>query len=214
RSQKQLEELRPYVEGICASVETTAMPLHDEVCPDKPLEPYEHLLQSLKGFKRSCCIIIGIGEQKKDLDSLLDFIDRNKLDRITFYALKPVKGSPYKESPDPDYYAWWIEETRKRFPKLEIMAGLTPKKVDYAEKVIRAGANGLTKFPAIRKFNSKEAADVERGVKNAGKKLDSSLTKLPKLDWMAEIDKLDLDNNIKQEMKKTVPMYLKKMEKK
>lgn len=185
-NQEQLEHIRPYVEGICASIETTSK-VHDDVCPDKPIKPYENMLQGLKGFKKSACIIIGIGETKEDLESLHAFIQRNKLDRITFYALKPIKGSPFQKSPEPEYYAWWIAQTRIKFPKLEIMAGLTPQKPEYAEWVLRAGANGITKFPAIRKFGSQQAKDVEEGIKRAGRNYDFSLTQLKGIDWEREI---------------------------
>jgi len=210
-SENQLEQLRPYVSGICASIETTASELHDFVCPDKPIKTYEEMLKSLKGFKKSITIIIGLGETKEDINSLFDFIERNKLDRITFYALKPVKGSPYTKSPDTKYYAWWISETRKRFPELEIMAGLTPKKPEYAEEVLRAGASAITKFPAIRKFNSEAARIVEQGIKNAGRDFNTSLTKLPDVNWDEEINKIELDDKLKSEMKKVVLRYVEKM---
>ncbi|MBW2990632.1 radical SAM protein [Candidatus Woesearchaeota archaeon] len=215
--EKKLEQLKPYVEGICASIETTASELHDEICPDKPIKPYEEMLQSLNGFgfKKSACIIIGLGETKKDIDSLFEFIEKNKLDRITFYALKPVKGSGFDKSPEPEYYAWWIAQTRKRFPELEIMAGLTPKNPEYAEWVLKAGASAVTKFPAIRKFNSKEARIVEQGIKKAGREFKGTLTKLPDVDWDEEVDKLDdklgFDKELKEKIKVKLRDYLKKM---
>lgn len=209
----QLEQLRPYVEGICASIETTAPELHDKVCPDKPIKPYQEMLQSLDGFgfKRSACIIIGLGEKKEDIDSLFEFIEKTKLDRLTFYALKPVKGSKFDKSPEPKYYAWWIAQTRIRFPRLEIMAGLTPKNPGYAEWVLKAGANAITKFPAIRKFNSKQAKIVEQGVKKAGRVMQGSLTKMPRVHLNKEVDKLDLDKGLKAKLKQRLKIYLKKM---
>jgi len=99
---EKLLQLKPYVEGICASIETIEPKLHDEVCPDKPIKPYEEMLERAKrlGFKTSMTIVIGLGEKKEDIDLLFDFIEKHQLTRITLYALKPVIGSPYKKSPD------------------------------------------------------------------------------------------------------------------
>ena len=226
-NKEQLEKLKPYVEGVCASIETTNPELHDQICPDKPIKPYEEMLElsGRLGFKKSACIIIGLGEKKSDIDSLFEFIKRNKLDRLTFYALKPVKGSSFNKSPEPEEYAWWIARSRIEFPCLEIMAGLTPKKPEYAEWVLRAGVNAITKFPAIRKFGSEQARIVEQGAINAGRRLNSSLTCMTRIDraesgsesgcdWEKEIDELELEPDMKRELKHAVLRYINKMSKK
>lgn len=197
-NKKQLERLKPYVEGICASIEAVEENLHDYLCPDKPIEPYIKLLKEAEesGFKKSITIVIGLGEKKKDFNKLAKFIKENKLDRITFYALKPVEGTEYVKSPEIEDYVWWIAQTRIRFPKLEIIAGLTPKKVDYAELLLKAGANGITKFPAIKKFNSREARLIEKLIKKSGREFTTSLTKLPKINWKKEVEKHGLDEKI------------------
>lgn len=210
-SKEQLKKIKPYVQGICASIETVEEKLHKKICPDKPIEQYLEMLQKLDGFKKSICMIIGLGEKKEDIKRLFEIIKKYKLDRITFYALKPIKGSGFKKSPESEDYAWWISQTRIRFPKLEIIAGLTPKKPEYSQYVLKAGANAITKFPAIRKFGSKEAKIVEQGIKKAHRKIESSLTKLPKVDWEKEVDKLDIDEKIKKDMKKIVLRYVQKM---
>lgn len=212
----QLKRVRPYVEGICASVETFDKKLHAEICPDKPLQPYSDMLKLADklGFKKSITIIIGLGEKKEDAGLLFDFIREHKLDRITFYALKPVKGTPFKKSPNIYYYSWWVKETRRQFPKLEIMAGLTPKNPDYTEKLLLAGATAITKFPVVRKFNSEESRLIEKMIRNAGREMTGSLTKLPKVDWDNEVDKLDVklfDERLKSEIKKKLGQYIKKM---
>ena len=76
-----------------------------------------------------------------------------------------------------------------KFPKLEIIAGLTPKKPDYTSLLLKAGANTLTKFPAIRKFGSKEAYLIEKQIKDSGRKFTTSLTELPQIDWKKEVKK-------------------------
>ncbi len=214
--QAELEQFKPFVEGICASIETVEKELHNQVCPDKPIEPYEEMLETAQNLslKKSVTIVIGLGEKKQDLHLLHQFIARHKLDRITFYALKPVKGTPYTCSPSPEYYAWWIAQTRIRFPQLQIMAGLTPKKVDYTKLILQAGANSITKFPAIRKFNSPEAKLIEEQAKAAGRTFLGSLTKMPHINWDKKIDQLDpslFSPELKQELKKKLNLYLKKI---
>ncbi len=197
-NKKQLERLKPYVEGICASIETVENKLHDQLCPDKPIERYVTLLKEAEemGFKRSITIVIGLGEKKEDFTLLTRFIEENKLNRITFYALKPVEGTGYVKSPEIEDYVWWIAQTRIKFPKLEIIAGLTPKKVDYTELLLKAGANGITKFPAIKKFGSREAKLIEKLIKKSGREFTTSLTKLPKIDWEEEVKKHSLNKKV------------------
>ena len=211
-----MNQLKPYVEGICASIETVEKELHDQLCPDKPVQPYSEMLElaKKKGFKTSITIVIGIGEKKEDIELLFDFIDRHKIDRITFYALKPVKGTAFEDakSPNCDYYSWWIKETRKKFPNIEIIAGLTPKKIDYVKPVLQAGADAITKFPAIRLFGSEKAKSIEQQAKLAGRKFVGTLSKLPSIDWDKEVDKLELDSGLEEKVKVKLQQYIKKMQ--
>lgn len=212
-SREDLKQLQPYVEGVCASIETPEKERHDELCPDKPIEPYEEMLEQAKnlGFKTSITIVVGLEEKKEDIELLFDFIQKHKLDRITFYALKPVKGSPFTKSPDIDYYAWWVANTRIKFPKLYIVAGLTPKNPDYTYKVIKAGANTLTKFPVLKKFGSEEAQMIERMINDAGRSLDGHLNTLPDVDFYSEVDKLGFDEELREKIKEKMEQYLRKI---
>lgn len=212
-SKEEMLKLEPYVEGICASIETINPKLHHDICPDKEIEPYTDMLYLAKelGFKTSITIVIGLGEKKEDFELLKDYIKKIDLDRITFYALKPVKGTPYTKSPSIEEYSWWISETRKSFLDIKIMAGLTPKKVDYTKDILLAGANGITKFPAVRRFNSSEANLVEEMAKEAGREFDGSLTKIPDIDWSSVVDNLDLNDELKQKVKEKVFESISKM---
>lgn len=212
-----MEKLKPYIEGICASIETVEENLHNRLCPDKQIEPYSQMLKlaKKKGFKTSITIVIGLGEKKEDAELLFDFIKEHELDRITFYALKPVRGTDFEnaKSPSCEYYSWWIKETRDRFPDLDIVAGLTPKKIDYVKPVLEAGANTLTKFPAIRLFGTEKAKSIEEQAKDAGFEFKGSLTELPDIDWDKEVDSLDLDKELKNKIKIKLKQYLKQMSK-
>lgn len=215
-SRQELERMEPYVEGVCASIECVNPGLHRRVCPDKPIAPYSDMLKTAKetGYKTSMTVIIGLGEKKEDFEELAGFIEEHKVDRLTFYALKPVKGTRYTESPEPEHYAWWIAKTRERFPKLEIMAGLTPRKAeDYAGLLLKAGANALTKFPAVRKFGTPQAQGIERQAEEAGRKFLGSLTALPDVDWDAEVKRLDITPELKDRTIQKISEYTAKMSK-
>ncbi|MFC1801052.1 radical SAM protein [Nanoarchaeota archaeon] len=209
---KELQQLKPYVKGIVASIETINKPLHDQVCPDKPIEPYSQMLKKAKDFQKSITIVIGLGEKPEHLEELHNFIEEHQLDRITFYALKPVQGTPYKKGPETDYYAEWIAKTRIRFPKLEIIAGTTAQRYKEVKTLIKAGANAFTKFPATKIFNSPEAKSIEKQIKPL-RTFTSTLTKLPKIDWHKQIDQLNIEKDLKDQVKITLNHYLKKMSK-
>jgi biotin synthase-like enzyme len=215
-TKKEMLKLKPYVEGICASIETIEPRLHDKVCPDKKIQPYSEMLKIAKeiGFKTSITIVIGLGEKKEDFKLLEQYINEYQLDNITFYALKPVKETEFENvpSPEPEYYAWWIKQTRKFFPKIKIMAGLTPKKVDYVKLLLESGATAITKFPAIRQFNSEKAKQIEKMAKMANRKFEGSLTKIPNVDWDKEIESINIDKKTKEQIKEKIEQSLKRMQ--
>lgn len=172
------------------------------------------MLKSLKGFKKSITIIVGLGETIDDFALLEKFIKEHQLDKITFYALKPVRGTGFEKNPGPEsnYYAEWIARTRIAFPKLEIMAGITPRRAQDVKIILEAGANAVTKFSATKLFNSERAYLFEKLAEESGRNFKSLLTKLPNIDWDPEIDKLDVEDEIKQDTKELLQLYLKKMQ--
>jgi biotin synthase-like enzyme len=174
------------------------------------------MLKELKDFKKSITIIIGLGETINDFPLLEKFIKEHNLERITFYALKPVKGTMFENSKGPtsEYYAEWIAKTRIAFPKLEIMAGITPKRAQDVKIILQAGANAVTKFAAVKLFNSERAKLFEQLAKQAGRNFKSKLTNMPKIDWDKQIDKIDMDEETKTATKKLLKEYLAKMNKK
>ena len=204
----EIERFKPYIEGITASIETTEPSLHNKICPDKPIQPYKDMLNSIKDLKKSITIVIGLGET--DINSLHQFIKHHNLDRITFYALKPIKDTPFDKGPTTEHYLKWIKETRDKFPDLEIIAGTTFRRYKETPLLIEAGANAITKFPITKKFNSKEAQFIEESISNT-RDFESNLTKLPNIDWNKEVDKLNINKTLKQQTKTTLQRYIKKM---
>ena len=156
-SEEHLEQCKPYVKGICASMETLTPEIHEKVCPSKPIEPYDKMFTSLNGFKKSIAVIVGLGDKIKDIEYLFKFIEKHQLDRVTVYALKPVAGTEFTEGPTVDYYLQWLAKLRIRFPKLEIIAGTNLRRSEEVGHLMKAGVNAITKFPATKQFATKKA---------------------------------------------------------
>tara|TARA_Y100000034_G_scaffold35645_2_gene43755 strand:- start:12993 stop:14012 length:1020 start_codon:yes stop_codon:yes gene_type:complete len=212
-SKEDLDQFRPHIKGIVSSIETIAPELHGKICPDKPIEPYEEMFNNANDLKKSITIVIGLGEKRDDFALLQKFIEKWKLDRITFYALKPVPGTPYEKGPETEEYLWWIAKTRLAFPKLQIIAGTTLRRYKEVGQILKAGANAFTKFPITKKFNSEEAIYIENDIKQAGRELKGTLTQLPDIDWNKEVDDLDINDDLKKEVKEKLILYLKRMQK-
>lgn len=204
----QIEMLRPYVKGVCASMETLDPELHKQVCPSKPIAPYDKMLGSLTGFKKSIAVIVGMGDTS--MQPLFDFIEKHSLDRVTIYALKPIKGGPFTHGPTPDEYVSWIAQLRIRFPKLEIIAGTNLRRCEETRLVMQAGANAITKFPATKHFGSTLAHTISDMIREEGRAFVSNLTALPDVNWDSEIAALPIADDYKQQMREKLPDYLKR----
>ena len=209
-SPNHLEQLKPYVKGICGSMETLHPVLHHEVCPSKDIESYDNMFSKMQGFKRSIAVIVGLGDTIEDMKYLFDFVEKHNLDRVTIYALKPVPGLEFKEGPTVDFYLQWVSRLRIKFPKLEIIAGTNLRRCEETGYLMQAGANAFTKFPVTKQFATKKALLIDKLIKNEGRDLISNITSLPDIDWEKEIDSLDIKDEYKQEMKDKLQPYLDK----
>jgi len=212
----QLSSLKDSVGGVVASLETLEPVLHQKVCPDKPIAPYLRMLdhaQSL-GMKRSITLVIGLGETRDHWHYLEEFLSSYPLDRITLYALRPVKGTPYVHGPSPEEVAWWIAMIRTHFPRLEIIAGTAEYRIPEISLLLRAGANALTKLPVTKMFNTEQSRLVEEEVRKAGRRLTSVLSHpdpLRAAPWDEMIDGLDLSVEEAGKLRETLHRYLRMM---
>jgi biotin synthase-like enzyme len=214
-NKKELEKFKPYLEGVCGAVECINPKIHDFLCPSKPVSEIIKMFKECDeiGLKKSITIIIGLGESEKDIHLLIDFIRRNKISKITFYALNPHKGTIFKKGPLTEYYVKWISGIRKEFPKLNIVAGSWVNRLSEISELLDAGADAVTKFPSIKLFGTKFAKQIENGAKKAGREFVGTMTRLPRVDWDKEVDKLDFDDELKKKIKNKLKVYLKQMEK-
>jgi len=212
-NEEELKIFEPYVKGFIGTLECVNMTLRDKICPSKPMNEILSMFKSCDelGVKKGITVIIGLGETFGDFEFLKDFIKDNKITRITFYSLNPQKGTPFNSSPPIDYYEKWVAMTRESFPNLWITAGAWHDKTNYYSRLLKAGANNITKFPALKAFGSKEAKEIENQAKLAGRRFIGTLTKMPKVDWDDEVDKLKFDIELKNNIKKKLKDYLRSM---
>ncbi|KYK24708.1 hypothetical protein AYK26_06570 [Euryarchaeota archaeon SM23-78] len=214
-SKAELIQNQPYIKGVVASIETINYELHKKVCPSKPIKPFEDMLVEAQrlGLEKGMTLIVGLGETIDDFELLKNFIKKYSITKIHIYGLNPQKGTMFENSepPSAEYQAEWIRKTRQAFPDIDIQCGIWVDRVGYVSTLLRAGANSISKFPAIKYFGSKQAGEVERQARLAGRKFKGTLTKLPEVDWDKEVDKLDLNDGLKEKIEQKLRAYLKKM---
>ena len=215
-TKEELLLYKPYVRGVVASIETINLELHKKVCPSKPIEPFEEMLSEAEKLKlkKAVTIILGLGETLDDFELLQKFIKKYKINKIHIYALNPQKGTAFEktETPAADYHATWIAKTRIAFPKIDIQFGIWTDKVNRIGLLLQAGANSISKFPALRYFNSEQAKALEREITKTGRKCDGTFTTLPHIDPEKELQSLNLNVVLKEKIKVKLEEYLKSMQ--
>lgn len=214
-----LEDFRPYVQGIYSSIETVEPKLHKLVCPDKPIEPYVCMMKNMAtlGFKNAMTILIGLGESKDDFPLLEEFIKSNAVGRITIYALRPVRGTPFEHGPVPEDVAWWIAKTRIAFPNIEIIVGSARYRIPEISLFLESGANAITKLPATNMFNTADALVAQEEFKKANRNFTGTFTSkdvYSQANWDEMLDRLDVTDDERLSIRKTLYLYLDAMAKK
>ena len=211
-----LGRLRPYVEGVVSSIETINPSVHERVCPDKPIEPYERMMVQAKalGYRLGFTIIIGIGESRDDFPLLEAFISKHSFERLTIYALRPVRGTPFTQGPSSEEVAWWIAKTRAAFPSIEIIAGSAEYRLEEAALFLRAGANAITKLPATKLFNTPDGERLGVLAQDAGRRWTGTFSHpdpLHAADWESLMDGIDLTGEERESLRRTLEDYLSRM---
>jgi len=212
-----LQKYAPYIKGIVASIETINPELHKIVCPSKPIEPYEKMFEYATelGLKKGMTFIVGMGEKKEDLPLLKEFIKKHQIEKIHLYGLIPQKGTMFEDAriPSKEEQAWWIAQLRIAFPKLNIQCGIWEDRVDRISYLLKAGANSISKFQAIKLFGTDVAKEIEDQAHLAGREFKGTLTKLPAIDWNKEVETLSFSTELKEKVKEKLENYLKSMRK-
>ncbi len=213
-----LKKYSPYIRGVVGSTETINPELHKKVCPSKPLAPYEKMFLEAKELGLDCAMtfIVGMGEKREDIDLLKPFIQKYNIDKIHIYGLIPQKGTMFEHAPIPsaEEQAWWIAQLRVAFPKLDIQCGIWEDRTERISLLVSVGANSISKFQATKLFALRQAQEIETQVQSTGRTFKGSLTKIPEVDWENEVNKLSLDEELKEKIKEKLNNeYLKRMKK-
>jgi biotin synthase-like enzyme len=210
-----LQKFKPYLKGIVGSTETIEPELHKKICPSKPLDIYEKMFSAAKelDIPRAMTFIVGMGEDETHLKYVIDFIKKYEISKIHLFSLTPHPGTMLSDMPIPskEYHAWWISQLRIAFPKLDIQCGIWVDRVDRISFLLNAGANSFAKFKGLELFGTPLAHEMEDQVSETGREFKSNLTKIPNVDFDAEVAGLDIDDKLKSEIKIKLDLYLKKM---
>ncbi|HIG93137.1 MAG: Radical SAM protein [archaeon GW2011_AR9] len=216
-SKPLLQRYLPYIRGVVGSTETISPILHKKVCPSKPLAPYERMFEAAKelNLERAMTFIVGLGETKDDLPLLIEFIQKYAIHKIHIYSLIPEKGTAYEHAtiPSKEEQAWWIAQLRIAFPILNIQCGIWEDRVDRVSYLLNAGANSISKFKGLKLFGTPLAGQIEEQAIRAGRKFQGTLTKFPHINWDAEVERLSLEGELKEYIKKALHNYLHQMKK-
>lgn len=212
-SKRNLDKFSQYISGLGLAIETLDEELHAHVCPSKPLSGLVRTLDNAKeiGLDTFMTIILGLGESEADFKLLEEFLSNHKIDKIQFCLLKPQVGTIYEKAPEPpvEYLAWWMAKTRLTWPDMKLKCAIVEGAIDDLDLIIKAGATSISRFPAIKKFNSESAKAVVERLPQ----FRANFTKYIEVDWELEISKLNLDSDMKKKVLDKVLRYDKLMKK-
>ena len=205
------DELAKYgkeIIGVTGAVEIAEPQLHNKICPSKSLKDIGNMLDKAGDlrFKKAITIILGLGETPEDINYLIQYIKRYKVDRVIFYSLNPHKGTEFENSSQPAslYYAGVVATIRLTFPDIEIIAGTWTDNLANIGTLILSGANGITKFPLFKMFGTRYGKRVEEEVYWAGRTLKGTFTDISKLGLEKSEFSSDLDLFIKRYIKESL----------
>jgi biotin synthase-like enzyme len=215
-SKSLLEKYKPYIRGVVGSTETVNPVLHKKVCPSKPLEPYYNMFETANslGLETAMTFIVGLGETQKDFPLLAETIKKYHISKIHVYGLIPHEGTAFAHAKPPteEEQAWWIAQLRMTFPILDIQCGIWSDRIERTHTLLRAGANSISKYQAIKLFAKKTSQDIEKEAAKAGRHFTGTLTTLPALD-VHEIDSYDFPKQLTKHIKKKAEEYVAIMQK-
>lgn len=199
----ELDKYDDEIIGVTGAVETANPTFHDHVCPSKSLDDIKAMLRQAGdlGYKKAITIIIGLGEEVEHLYDLFNLIEELGIDRIIFYSLNPHPDTEYHLTPQPAslYYASIVASVRIRFPDIEIITGTWTDNLANIGVLIKAGSNGLTKFPLFKMYGNRFGRRVEEEVKWADRNLVGSFS---------DMDLLTKGNNLRPELDPFIKRYV------
>ena len=166
-----VEKFKPYVSGMGSAIESFDEKLHNFICPSKPLRSLLQFLEDLKDLEmqKLITIILGLGESKKDVFRVIENIKKYNIENIQLCFLKPQENTIFDKVPAPDmeYMASWIAQIRIACPKMQIKIALVKERMDGLSLLLKAGANGFSRFMVFSDFGTPLAYKLEEECQKA-----------------------------------------------
>jgi biotin synthase-like enzyme len=128
--------------------------------------------------------------------------------------LKPQEHTVFDDvpPPNPNYMAWWIAKLRIAHPKLHIKIALVRERIEDTSLYLNAGANNFSRFMVFKDFGSEYAQDLKAECEKAGRKLLGEFNHVPELDINSEVDKTQLSNELKEQVKVKAQQYYERLQ--
>lgn len=181
----ELDHYGEEIIGVTGAIETANEEFHNEICPSKSIIDIKNMLIQAGelGYKKAITIIIGLGEKVEHLNDLFNLIEELDIDRVIFYSLNPHPDTDYCLTPQPAslYYASIVAAVRIKFPKLEIITGTWTDNLANIGVLLKAGSNGITKFPLWKMYGNRYGRRVEEEVYWANRELVGSFSDMDRL---------------------------------
>ena len=211
----EIKKLKPYTGGMGSAIESFDEELHNFICPSKPLIQLKKYLGHLKEEEmgKLITIILGLGENKDDIELVSENITKYNINTVQLCFLKPQENTIFAQVPAPDmnYMAYWVAKLRIKHPKLKIKVALVKERMDDLHLLLDAGANAFSRFMVFKDFNSEQAIILENECKKAKRELKGNFTKIPEFDLEAELNLLQIDQELKVKILPKAQQYLKKL---
>lgn len=216
-SEKQILKFKPHISGMGSAIESFDEELHNFICPSKPLKSLMQTLEVCKkeSLQKIITIILGMGEKKNDVNTVIEKISEFGIEKIQLCFLKPQENTVFENvpSPDPKYMAWWISKIRIAHPKIQIKVALVDDRIQGLSLMLNAGANSFSRFMIYKDFAGNVASSIKKECEQAGRELLGSFFEVPAIDINFLVDGLPFEPELKGRVLAKVLQYYDKLKK-
>ncbi|MFT4312527.1 MAG: radical SAM protein [Candidatus Woesearchaeota archaeon] len=214
---RELDSFQEHVGGLGSAIESFDEQLHNFICPSKPLAALLRFLGECKNrnIPTFITIILGIGEKKSDIDTVIEKIREFNISCVQLCYLKPQQGTCFEDihPPDPEYMAWWTAKLRIAYPKLIIKIALVKDRIEDFSLMLQAGANCFSRYMIFQDFASPFALALKQECEKVGRVLEGNFTHVPDLATQEIIDSLPFDEQTNQQIGVRFLQYVKRLQK-
>jgi biotin synthase-like enzyme len=216
-SHNLVQKFKPHLLGMGSAVESFDEELHNFICPSKPLKSLMLFLENLgkENLQKYITIILGMGEKKDDVETVIENIKKYNINKIQLCFLKPQENTVFNDvpPPNPEYMAWWVAKIRIACPNIKINIALVKERIADVSLYLQAGANGFTRFMVFNDVCTKYATELVEGCKKAGRELQGHFNGVPEIDVEELVNQLPFEKDTKDTIKEKADQYYQKLTK-